>query len=307
MSSCDEGYAKLVPVQLLSISDNLVNVPNGMGSYEVHYYLFHSRAKEETIEAISTYSETLGIAFHEIKILDTEPYAELASKGGGWAYEAYFTIDCHRYLPQEVDRVLYIDAADVLILRDIGEYYFSDFEKRSMLVTCGRYKSGNNGEFVVFENEDLGDKNNIEGIFRGLFNSGSFVLNTDKLRKANIPIDDYIRLKAALEKMYPDRKTIYFGDQGLLSVAFAGDIKYFRYPEAKNLWFQPYNFCVWFFDRATEICGGNPWYIPCIIHFAGGIKPWKLTEENINELKPGQWPFYKIYEMYSRRVPDIFS
>ena len=34
MSSCDENYTKLVPVQLLSIADNLISSPNCM--YEVH-------------------------------------------------------------------------------------------------------------------------------------------------------------------------------------------------------------------------------------------------------------------------------
>ena len=92
----------------------------------------------------------------------------------------------------------------------------------------------------------------------------------------------------------------------MLSAAFVGDIKYFGYPEIKNLWYQPYNFCIWFFDRAAEICNGNPWYVPRILHFAGGIKPWNLTTENENELKAGQWPFYKIYSLYANQVPAEF-
>jgi len=302
MSSCDEGYAKLLPPQLLSISENLVSM-----GYEIHYYLFHSRVKEEIIEAINTYSQTLGIAFHSVKILETEPYIEIASKGGSWAYEAYFTLDCHLHLPQEVDRILYIDAADVLILRDIGDYYFSDFDGCSLLCTCARYRIGKKNEAVVYEKEDLIYKSNAEGILRGLFNSGCFVLNIDKLRKKIHSLDEYIIFKNSLEQMYPSKNPIYYGDQGLLSIAFVGDIKYFGYPQTRNLWFQPYNFCLWFFDRAKEICGGNPWYTPSVVHFAGAIKPWKLTEQNINELKPGQWPFYKIYEMYSKRVPVLFS
>jgi len=298
MSSCDENYAKLVPVQLLSIADNLLS--SRQGKYkEVHYYLFYSRISENIIESLRKYCETLGIVFHNIYIADTELYAELASKGGGWSYEAFFSLECYRYLPVEVDRILYIDAADVLILGDIGEYYFLDFDDRSLIVTPGRYNAKNAD---IFTKDDLSDEEPRAGILRGLFNSGSYVINVDKMRKANIPLSDYIEFKKALEEIYPNNNNIYFGDQGLLSAVFVGDIKYFGYPKIKNLWYQPYNFCMWFFDRSAEICGGNPPYIPRIIHFAGSIKPWKLTSENEKELKPGQWPFYMIYKLYANQV-----
>ena len=129
MSSCDENYAKLIPVQLLSIADNLVDV------YEVHYFLFYSRVNEKIINFLKEYCEKLGIVFHGVRITDTKPYEELASKGGGWVYEAYFPFECHNFLPLEVERILYIDAADVLIIGDVGDYYFSDFEDCSLIVT----------------------------------------------------------------------------------------------------------------------------------------------------------------------------
>jgi len=300
MSSCDENYAKLVPVQLLSIADNLLSSKQGKYT-EVHYYLFYSRISEKIIESLRAYCETLGIAFHNIYITDTDLYAELASKGGLWTYEAFFSLECYRYLPEEVDRILYIDAADVLILGDIGEYYFLDFDNRSFIVTGARYKPPG----VIFEKDDLSDEELRSGILRGLFNSGSYVINVDKMRKANMPLSDYIVFKKALEEIYPDDNRIYFGDQGLLSAVFVGDIKYFGYPKIKNLWYQPYNFCMWFFDRSAEICGGNPPYIPRIIHFAGppgNIKPWKLTSENETVLRPGQWPYYMIYKLYANQA-----
>ena len=45
-----------------------------------------------------------------VYIEDTSGYMELASKGGGWVGEAYFSLLCHEYLPESVDRILYIDA-----------------------------------------------------------------------------------------------------------------------------------------------------------------------------------------------------
>ena len=296
MSSCDENYAKLVPVQLFSIADNLI------GIYDVNYYLFHNRVSEETIASLNDYCERLGIVFHEIYIENTEPYEALSSKGGSWVYEAYLPFECHKYLPHDAERALYIDAADVLIIGDIGDYYFSGFDDRSIIVTCSRYKKNSNGSFSVFDRDDLGDEESRLGILRGLFNSGSYIMNLDKLRNDGSSINDFIAMKNALVEIYPNKNDIYFGDQGLLAASLVGDIKYFGYPEVKNLWYQPYNFCIWFFDRSTEICGGNPWYVPKILHFAGGMKPWKLTKENEKDLKPGQWSFYKIYQLYARQV-----
>jgi len=292
MSSCDDGYAKFVPVQLLSIADNLLPL------YDVHFYFFHSRVSELNLKCLSSYCDTLGIVFYDVKIPDVEPYLELASKGGFWTHEAYYSLECHRYLPPEVDRMLYIDAADVLVIGDIGEYYFYDFEDCSIIVTPNQYKENAYGTLTVFESRDLGNKELRSKIFRGIFNSGSYVMNIDKMRRNGQSLNDFICLKNTLEKICPDTEEIYFGDQGLLAAAFVGDIKYFGYPEIKNIWYQPYNFCIWFFDRAVEICNGNPWYVPRILHFAGGMKPWKLTSENEKELKPGQWPFYKIYKLY---------
>ncbi len=304
MTSCDENYAKLVPVQLVSIADNLLDT-HPQGGYEVHFYLFHSRIGAEWVDKIHWYCGTLGIVFHEIRIADAAPYIQLASKGGGWSYEAYFSLECNRYLPPEVDRILYIDAADVLIAGDIGAYYFPDFDGCSLRVTCSRFKENTDGNMSLYSSDDLGNKELRPGILRGLFNSGSYVINVDKLRREQTSIADYLALSNALVDMHPGNDQIYFGDQGLLSAAFVGDIQYFAYPIAQNLWFQPYNFCIWFFDRSTEVCGGNPWYTPKILHFAGGMKPWLFSSENESKLKPGQWPFYKIYQLYANQAAAL--
>ncbi|MDR2697847.1 MAG: hypothetical protein LBB40_05165 [Holophagales bacterium] len=302
MSSCDDDYAKFISVQLLSIADNLLYSAT---DYEVHFYLFHSGVSKESVEYLRSYSDTLGIAFYEARIIDTEPYMELASKGGNWPPEAYYSLVCHRYLPPEADRVLYIDAADVLILGDIGEFYFTDFEGCSIAATCAQYKKTAAGYVTALKSNDLHDEYLRFMIIRGsIFNSGSYLINLDKMRRENISLNEYIALKNSLENIYPNIEKIYHGDEGLLAAAFVGDIKYFGYPEIKDVRYQPYNFCLSFFDREAEIRGGNPWYVPRILHFAGGMKPWLLTSENEKELKPGQWPFYKIYRLYASQVPS---
>ncbi|MCL2227491.1 MAG: hypothetical protein FWB97_07685 [Oscillospiraceae bacterium] len=283
MTSCDENYAKLVPVQLLSIADNL-------SDYEVHFYLFHNQMQEKCINSLRICCEKLNIGFQDMKIRDVAPYEELATKGGGWVPEAYFALECHTYLPAEVDRVMYVDAADVLILGDIAEYYFSDFDDHLIIATGARFKRKNN-EVHQFEDGDLEDLELANSILRGAFNSGSYVINTEKLRIENVSINDFLKVKSFLESMSPDFEQLYHGDQGILSIAYIGSIKLFGYPQVRDLMYQPYNFCMWFFDLAPKRCNGNPWYVPKVVHFAGAVKPWNLTEDSEKTLKPGQWPF----------------
>ena len=96
MSSCDEGYAQRIPVQLASIADSLVKVCG----YEVHYFLFHSRVGEKSIHMLRKICEKHLINFHSVNIADTRQYEELASKGEGWTHEAYFSIGCQQRPPR---------------------------------------------------------------------------------------------------------------------------------------------------------------------------------------------------------------
>lgn len=101
------------------------------------------------------------------------------------------------------------------------------------------------------------------------------------------------------------RKNIFWGDQGLLSAAFVGDVWGYEFPEIRDLWHMPYNFCLWYYDRKNE----KPDYIPAIIHYAGtAFKPWKgkypiylerFQKENdrldLSALKLGQAEYYYLW------------
>jgi lipopolysaccharide biosynthesis glycosyltransferase len=264
MTSCDDNLAKYILPQIASITANL-------SAYHVDFYLFHSRIGTDNIRRIGEYSQAFEhFSFHEIVVENTEPFAELAQRGGGWAYEAYFSLCCHEYLPESVDRILYIDAGDIIINGDIAEYYFGDFCGASLIATAARFTEGPQG-LVAFRREDIENDERLAGIKRGLLNSGSYVINVTQFRKDRLTIEDFLCVSRFLCERFPDHKPVYFGDQGLISVAFLGDIKYFAYPEIRNLWYMPYNFCLWFFDRME-----SPWYTPKILHYAGvNFKPWQ--------------------------------
>lgn len=303
MTSCDEGLLSQVLVLLYSISRNLGDATTDF--YFLHRGIPASKMKEH----YALCAELKNVVFHEVVVPEAEVYDELASYGGGWAGEAYYSLCAHLLLPESVDRVLYLDAGDTLVLHDIGPYYNGDFEGKSLIATSIRYKSLGN-RLVPMEREDLQDtKEHLPGILRGIFNSGSYVMNLQQMRKDGLTLNDYVYLMDTLKSVYgEDNHKIYWGDQGLLAAAFVGDIKYYGYPEIANLWYMPYNFCVWYYDRMVE----KPSYAPAVLHFAGGFKPWKgnypifinrfQTSEGlheISELKIGQAEHYYLWHEYA--------
>ncbi len=72
-------------------------------------------------------------------------------------------------------------------------------------------------------------------IKRGLFNSGAYVVNVDRLRRNGLKLADYLDLAELMRGIFPKEPMAYYGDQGLLSVAFAGDIAYHAYPGIRNI------------------------------------------------------------------------
>ena len=113
-------------------------------------------------------------------------------------------------------------------------------------------------------------------------------------------------------------KSVYFGDQGLLSAAFVGELKYYGYPEIRDRWYNPYNFCIGYYDQVDQ----KPDYEPAIIHFAGvPFKPWKASypifperfsraggeTRELSELKPLQVEYYFLWLEYLFLTDKVFS
>ncbi|MBR1859528.1 MAG: hypothetical protein IJ797_08525 [Selenomonadaceae bacterium] len=232
--------------------------------------------------------------------------------GGAWHGAAYYSLCAYKYLPKDMDRILYIDAGDVLIIGDIDKYYFDDFEDKMLIVTGIRYKLLNN-KAALYNPRDLFYDKFFKDIARGLFNSGSYVINLNKMRQQNYDIKDYFICAKILYHSRGKNSNIYFGDQGFLSLMFVGNIKIFGYPEIINLWHMPYNFCMWYFDKMIK----NPDYKFYVIHFANNFKPWlgkypiflkRFQAEdmlhNLDDLKLGQAQYYYMWHEYAIMAND---
>lgn len=310
ITSCDENLLNQVSVLIYSISRNLNNA-------HTDFYVITRITYDEKFEMMNALCNKLGnITFHNIIVPDAELYDELGKYGGGWVGEAYFSLCAHLFKEFEnVDRVLYLDAGDVIVVNDIAEYYNSDFNDKSLIAHSIRYKAANNIP-VTLDQSDLQNEN-FEAIARGLFNSGSYVMNLDKMRKDGLSIDDYLYVRNVLVDSFGEENhKIYWGDQGLLSIAFVGDINIYRYNEIRNIWYMPYNFCMWYYDRMNQ----KPDYEPAVIHYAGNAKPWQIEypvylerfQKNVelhktSELKLGQGEWYYLWHEYAMITDNMLT
>ena len=312
MTSADEKLMPLVAVQLMSLLDHLP------GDININFFLLydtmdHKDEKLRQIDLLQKFScRYKNLAFCGVHVEDVEPYVQLARFGGDWPRPAYYSLAAAANLPKEVDRVLYLDAGDVFVLDDFREFYFMDFADNLILATSIGYKVVND-EMAAYDNEDLFNLSLCDGITRGIFNAGVYVMNLEQIRKINFNETDYVAFAMALADRKKEAKTrmhdfAYWGDQGLLSALFVGKIKYYGYPEVRNVWYMPFNFCLWYYDRMDK----KPWYKPKIIHFAGAPKPWTMkypyeidllaqykASHRISDLKHGQAEYYFLWHEYA--------
>lgn len=310
MTSCDNNLIRYVTIQIYSISASLK-------TSIVHFYLLHRDISDESLQILEALCNRLGnILFHAIRVTEAEKYDAIAKHGGGWCGEAYFPICAHQLLPEYVERVLYVDAGDVIFTGDISPFYNSDFEGQALIATSIRYKVRDQ-VLVPYEEKDLYEiTEGFPGICRGLFNSGSYIMNLNKLRDAQLTIDDWLDFSQMLCELSGKQDTshIYWGDQGFMSAAFVGDIKIYNYPQIKNLWHMPYNFCLWYYDRMNV----SPAYSPAIVHFAGAQKPWNMRylitlnrfssgDVSFNTLKIGQAEWYYLWHEFAICTDDILK
>lgn len=261
MTSCNDAIAEYLLPQLVSINRHL-------SGYDLYFYLTYNNISEEKLNLIKDFvkSKTC-INYFEIKVENISFYESFVRDGDGfWPCEAYFTLRLQDYMPDDVDRILYIDAGDVIIDGDISPYYFDDFEGNSFIATTlGHKKIPETGELEPYTQEDIME------LRRGtLFNSGSYIIDVEKFRREGYTENDYDYLRKLLRENSTKDEIPYLGDQGFLAAAFVGDIKFFGYPQCKDPSYMPYNFrtCYWAYF------GNDLNYKPVVYHYAIRSKPW---------------------------------
>ena len=155
----------------------------------------------------------------------------------------YFRILAYRILPDDVERAMWLDS-DLVVLGDIGEFYFQDFNEKELIVCKDAYCDS---QFI----QEIKTKMNLSQD-HSYFNSGVIIFNFSLMRKeitSEIISNVVNRYKSCLT--YPD--------QDLLNKIYTNKVKYCDWRE--------FNF------QVNEVYKCNLDKVK-ILHYAGVRKPW---------------------------------
>lgn len=220
---------------------------------EVFVYLLQYDLSEGSREALSRLAEQNGN--HLILLpIDTTKLSEKLPRTMEWPLEVYFRLLLPDLLPDDVDRILYLDA-DIIVNQNLRSFYESDF-KGKLILGCRDLALKN------LTTEQCLEKRS--GKLRSLFeehryiNSGVLLFCMEELRK-KYHFQDYLNLAEELDYQ------IFSPDQDLINYLHRDEIGYV------DEW--KYNFLTWI--------GANNGYDyertkreVAILHYAGQ-GPWK--------------------------------
>jgi len=275
---CDDKYAKYLLPQL-------VNISNVQKDNKITFYLLQSRVSKKSLDLLKDCANLLpNLEFKSIEVSEhLYEYNEIASggtianeNGKLFPYEVLFLAEIHKHLPDNIDRILYIQTGDVFLFDDISEYYYSEFNDKILTVELSNrlyfktknsyYKSTDKEEFI------LKHKNNT-----AVFNSGNLLINLKRMRKKDYSIEYFLDIFNLFKRLLPNEKIKYQGDQAFFSVAFLGEINPLHGIDSfYNAGYRLYNSSP-VSEKIRYKLGLERISHPKIVHFDSKVKPWNLV------------------------------
>lgn len=188
---------------VVMLTSFLENVKNPVSLYVLHRSL-EKKYIDEFHMLLKKYdgrNEVIEIQVDEKSLLKAPIYEHIP-------IETYYNILAMKYLPDEVDRAIYLDP-DVIINKDIADFYFQDIENI--------YLVGARDMYVTTYDRDVFNQLKVSGKTEYI-NSGMLIINVKRI-KERVDIEWYI---SALSTTY---KTLKYADQDLLNIIFEGEIR----------------------------------------------------------------------------------
>mgnify|MGYP001036388818 FL=1 len=248
--SVNKTYVDKVQTMLLSLSLNVKEMVTV-------YLMNHSLDGQDVISLKEYLKEKCNFNLIEINVkktsLDDLPiYLH-------FSIEAIYRLLAQFLLPKTVDRVLWLDA-DIIILNDITEFYYQDFEEK-LLIVCADV------------NHDREDVHKIKQAMKisqehTYFNSGVSLFNLTKLR-AETTEEEIVEVCNRM------KDKVMYVDQDILNYLYQFKVKY-ENPKKYNYQLTNDNFIEE--KDLAEIC---------ILHYSGPRKPWDY--KYINKTSKHYW------------------
>ena len=260
MTSLGGDDADVLQVMLLSLSQS-------HSGDQIDFWLFHLTLSQDKLRDLAAFCDRLpNLTLHVIAVQEREDFAQLSQLGSRPFGARFLWYIAHQYLPETMDRVLYLDPLDTLVTDDL-----LPFATQPLL---GNYVAACREVPItppvlsgpVPEAHAKGMPNyRLRRICAGIFNSGTMVIDLQRLRKDGVGLQPYLRTAA-----WAQEKGLEFGDQGLYSMTHGSN--YLRAHDRYNYRFHD-------FPRD---------FTPAVVHFAGRIaKPFhlRLTAEQEGQIR----------------------
>jgi lipopolysaccharide biosynthesis glycosyltransferase len=231
-------------------------------------YLMHSALTTEELGELNSYIDNHDSRLTAINIEDD--YFADAPVLYHYTKEMYYRLLAHKFLPEDLDRILYLDP-DILIINPIKELYYMDIEEYL-------YAAAYHDIISVKEINKLRLKPyDIDAYY----NSGVLLMNLKLHRQL---IDE----KGIFEFVEKNHYKLIMPDQDILNALYAKKIK--------SIDEKLYNYDVRYF-RYYKVMSNNLWDMDYVInntvvlHFCGKKKPWK---------KDYNGKFHSLYKHYEK-------
>lgn len=276
---------KALPQAFVTLSSISVN---HIGE-ELKVYVLHSELSQEDRDFLAlSLSEHSNEHLIEFIYVDPNLIPQLPCNSF-WSVEAYYRLLFVDLLPNDIDRILYLDI-DMIVNKNIRGFYETDFEGKHLVVS----------EDMEFHNIlELKSENEIKhaSLFKPLmeeglvyFCSGMMLYNLRVLRKEKIDFAYYMKVFSEMSEYF-----ILF-DQDLLNYVHWKNVKFVDNriygifaPTAHTLGYS--------YEEVKETAA--------IIHFTGAAKPWtvNLLRYDIEKI---WWEYAKTAPFYYQLMEQVF-
>ncbi len=195
----NKKYVKQVNILL-----NSIQYSNAKENFNI--YVLHRDLEESDLKIINNNLDLKRFQIHLIKIAEKE-IQKFPVHEKRYPVEVYFRIFANKYLPQDLERILYLDA-DTIVINSLKELYETDFEDND-------YVAATHVKKVLHKLNEI--RLNIKED-EPYINTGVLLMNLKELRKVNIEKE----VKAFIEK---NEKKLLLPDQDILVSIFGDKIK----------------------------------------------------------------------------------
>ncbi len=273
--SINQEYIKYAYVLLTSVCENHKNI-NEM----IFFHVLYCDIQEEKLDVLKQLEKDYkcSVIFHQIQDQILTKQLPSIEK---WPIEVWLRLALPFILPDDIERVLYLDT-DTIVIGSLSELYATDFEN-CFFAACPDLSNNN---LQDYQKELFNDR--MRGQAFVYVNSGVLLMNIRKITE-ELVLDDFTSLAVSLNEKYQ------VFDQDLINYMFAGKIKF--------LDGQKYNH----FARIGFLNGIKYHDITqrdtAIIHYTGP-KPWSVTNLR-SDVEIFWWEYARQTPFYEELLEQV--